>query len=199
MSKDLEQELLSIAGGLGIPLRLEKDEDLRSLKKGREITAGELRSLPDNSVVWVQYREVGSRSCRINSAFRITKSSDPDTWDLSDGSSFREKLFLGGNADDAPATEFCDDGIMRVFLAHQPQPKSPEATLKQDLKQARLEIERLCKAGDRLCAVTTRVAWDHEVLLADRLDPALREWANVRGLIGDYRALSMLDQEGTTK
>ena len=120
----LATAVIETASKLGLDIKFHADEDLGRYKKGRVLTVGELRSLPDNSVVWVTFKEDGEHRYRINGAQYIHRCLPPkfhvsegcDLWGFNDGSSFGSEIELKQDLpDSAPAY----DGDWGPFYVHE--------------------------------------------------------------------------------
>jgi len=114
---------------LGATISFDADADLTKLGRGKPMTYGELKALPDGSAVFVHYKEHSDSSPRINGAMRITRGA-PDhgllSWTLDDGSSFGADFtpqgeykdgWLPPKDEDACTEDCCGEGTMRVFHA----------------------------------------------------------------------------------
>ena len=99
------EALEKTAEELGYELRLRPDKELsRYERRANLLTIGELKSLPDDSVVWATYREHGEREYRANGPYRIRKVETG--WMLEDGSSFSAEFELDPESKD---TDGCYD------------------------------------------------------------------------------------------
>ena len=101
--------------------KFDADQDLAKLTKGRVLKAGEVRAMPDGSVIYVTYKEHGERGFRINGAYRITRlpapPNDVDCWGLGDGSGFGAEFCLAGVPDDADALDEIPEGDTFAYEA----------------------------------------------------------------------------------
>jgi len=105
-TKDMEDAVKKMAGDLGIEIKFDADDNLAKFRRGRRLTMGELRKLPDGSVVWlyIWYKE----SCRADGAFRLTRTKDGGGWMLDDGSSFAADLEDEGEDSDLAGDEWSE-------------------------------------------------------------------------------------------
>lgn len=132
----MKSEINRMAKDLGMPeVKFDADRALSAYGRGKPLTLGELRALPENAVVFVWYKEHGEEGPRINHPMRASKMPDEDTWGLEDGSSFAAEFTPTGDYDHeagtfavpSDATECFDEGggegEMRLYHAV-PRPKA---------------------------------------------------------------------------
>ncbi len=117
MSEDeLRRAVEETAADLGININFDPDADLQQFKPGQILTLGQLRAMPDGTVVWVYCKVDGDEGVRINQAMRINADPKfPNNWGLSDGSSFAAEFHLDGS-DDQKCIHY-DFGEMRLSEA----------------------------------------------------------------------------------
>lgn len=115
-SQTMKGEITKLAGELGIEINFEADGDLKKLKKGKNLLMRELRALPDNSAVYVTYKEYGAGGYRINQAMRIARLSGSECWSLEDGSSFGADFTPAEKDDTEPCVDnCCGEGVLYLF------------------------------------------------------------------------------------
>ena len=71
---ELRDAVETLAKDLGIPLSFDADADLEKFRRGRALTMGELRAMPEGAIVWIYIWH--KESCRADSAFRMTREND---------------------------------------------------------------------------------------------------------------------------
>lgn len=111
----MQKEIELMSKDLGFKVNFSSDAELKKFTKGEVLKLGQLRRMVKGTVVWVYYRREGEESPRINSAMRITPTTDEYIWGLEDGSSFVAEFQLKG-----PDTSECEDfesGEMRLYRA----------------------------------------------------------------------------------
>jgi hypothetical protein len=117
----LEAQLRAMGRKLGIDVSdaikagREAAKAVNGYRRGRKLTVGQLKSLPDGTWVWMTYQKGDEKSFRINEPYAITRKPDevrPEgtrelVWDLEtkdDGAEFRQ--FMDARSVD---TEECYD------------------------------------------------------------------------------------------
>ena len=105
-TKELQDAAQDLAKGLGIELSFDADADLAKFRRGRRLTMGELRQLPNGTIVWLYIWH--KESCRADSAYRLERTSSGDCWMLDDGSSFAADLEDVGDDSDLAGDEWSE-------------------------------------------------------------------------------------------
>ena len=101
MQSKLRDAVETLAENLGIPLSFDADADLAKFRRGRALTMGELRAMPDGAIVWIYIWH--KESCRADSAFRMTRENDCFYFD--DGSSWSADMANDGDDEDSAPAE----------------------------------------------------------------------------------------------
>lgn len=85
---------------------------MQKFKRGRLLTAGQVRALPDNSVVWIIYRESDER---INCAQQIVRMEEyPDRWNFLFGNMDLEGIL---DNEKIKGIEQCGEGALSCYEA----------------------------------------------------------------------------------
>jgi hypothetical protein len=115
MKQSIEESL----AGLGFPVKFGMDEDLRRLAKGPPLKMKELRALPDDSAVYVTYKEPKDEGrYRIRQAMRISRYEEHEGgWNLDDGSSFGADFTPVDDSDEAECFDEAN-GQGEMYLFH---------------------------------------------------------------------------------
>src|SRR5690349_6777918 len=99
-----------------MPITFETDKDLAHYRRGRLLKQGELRAMPDGTVVWATYTEYGDETPRIDGACRI-EFDGPGSWVLDEGSSFIGYFVARGSDSDDCYDSPCGEGDFYVYEA----------------------------------------------------------------------------------
>ncbi len=115
----LAQSVQGMADRLGIPFKMTPDLNPADYERGAPLTLGEIRQMPDNTIIWAWGKEHGEEGPRVAGPYRINKESETDCWGLNDGSSAgAEFTHAGPDTPESPCyDDWCGNGEMFLFHA----------------------------------------------------------------------------------
>ena len=107
----MQEQVQSMAQGLGVEIKFDTDKSLGGYKKGRSLTMGEVKKAAEEKrPVWVYYKEYEEDRPRINAAQFV--SVERESFIFSDGSSFASDLDI--TLDHHPAEDDKGEGEFKV-------------------------------------------------------------------------------------
>lgn len=111
----MQDQVQSMAKGLGVEIKFEGDKGLDAYKRGKPLTMGEVYlAATEKRPVWVYYKEGEDEDPRIDSAKHVQITNG--CFMFVDGSSFASEMEI--SLDHHPAEDdCCGEGEMKVYEA----------------------------------------------------------------------------------
>lgn len=178
--KKMRAEIKSGFKKLGFDFKFDPDRALTTYRRGKPLTIGELKALPDGAVVWVWYKEHGERGPRMNGAMRVTKGAADATgaggeeyWSLDDGSSFgaeftpaseyndKTRKFVPAAADAECFDDACGQGEMILYHATGKNLQMVVATKRRATRVPMSEVKR--ELGDPKTWAKDDAAYERDI------------------------------------